>query len=233
MNKPGRTIFFMLLATMLLAACGGQPPASPTPDINAMLTQSIGTLSASFFETQTALVPPATNTPQPTPTLLATNTALALPSPLPSATLGYFGTAIVYPSATPTGTYYTATPNPASLASGCNNLRLLRDENVPAGTVMKPDQEFTKTWKVENNGTCEWTMAYRLVFVSGESMDGNGGRPNNPIPPGKWTQLSARLTAPHREGTYTGYWQLSNGAGKTFGATLPVKIVVKKGSSYP
>lgn len=234
MNQAGKTILFFLLATVLLASCGGQPPASPTPDINAMLTQSIGTLSASFFMTQTAAVPPATNTPLPTATSLPTNTPLALPSPLPSATQGFFATSVVvYPSVTPTGTYYTATPNPASQASGCNNLGLINDIAVTNGTALQPGQEFTKEWQVANTGSCEWTLAYRLVFVSGEQMEGESVRPNNPIPAGKWTKFSVRLTAPNREGTYSGYWKLSDGAGKQFGASLPVTITVKKTTSYP
>jgi hypothetical protein len=134
---------------------------------------------------------------------------------------------------TPTGTYYTPTANPSTLAYGCNNLSLLGDVTVPSGTEFKPGEEFTKTWKVANTGTCEWSLGYRLVFVSGSDMEGNGGRPNNPIPAGKWTQLSVHLTAPNKEGTYSGNWQLSDGAGHNFGSTLGVKIVVKKASVAP
>lgn len=233
MNFARRTLLPILFATVLLVSCAGQPPASPTPDINAILTESIGTLSAAFFETQTAFVPSATNTPLPTVTPLATNTPLALSSPLPSATQGFFATSVVvFPTATPTGTFYTSTPNPTTLASGCNNLGVINDLAISGGSTMTPGQEFTKEWQVANTGTCEWSLAYKLVFVSGEDMEGNSTRPNNPIPPGKWTKLSVRLTAPSREGTYTGYWKLSNPAGTTFGATLGVTITVKR-SSYP
>jgi hypothetical protein len=50
-----RRILVVMLISLILVSCGGQVPASPTPDINAVLTSAIGTVAASFFETQTAL----------------------------------------------------------------------------------------------------------------------------------------------------------------------------------
>jgi len=230
MKQARKTIIFILLAGALLVSCGGQPPASPTPDINALLTQSIGTLSASFFLTQTAVMPTATNTPLPSPTALPTNTALALPSPLPSATQGYFATAIVYPSVT--GTVYTLTPDPSSLGYGCNNLALIRDVTIPEGTEISPGEKFTKTWQVANTGTCDWLFGYRLVPVSGTKLSQEPISLNNaPVPPKEWRQISVAMTAPKDAGTYTQNWQLSDGAGHTFGALLSVKIVVN--NSYP
>ncbi|HLF75204.1 MAG TPA: hypothetical protein VI524_12700, partial [Anaerolineales bacterium] len=57
-----RTLIILLLVGLLLASCAGQTAASPTPDVNAIVTSAIGTVAASFFQTQTALVPPATET---------------------------------------------------------------------------------------------------------------------------------------------------------------------------
>ena len=227
MNQVRKTIIFILLTTVFLVSCAGQPPASPTPDINAILTQSIGTLSASFFMTQTAAVPPATNTPLPSPTPLPTNTPLALPSPLPSATQGYFATSIVYP--TITGTVYTPTTNPSTLAYGCNNLGFIRDVTIPSSTEMKPGESFTKTWQVSNTGTCEWLYGYRLVPVSGTDLASDPVKLNNaPVPPKEWRQISVNMEAPKDPGTYTQYWQLTDGSGNRFGALLGVTIVVKK-----
>jgi hypothetical protein len=187
---------------------------------------------AQFFLTQTAMVTPATPTPLDTPTFIPTNTQLALPSPaLPTATYAVYATSIIYPTATPTGTYYTATPNPSTLAYGCNNLGLINDIDLASDTV-KPGTTFTKTWQVANTGTCEWQFNYRLVFVSGDEMDGVGEKLGNNIPKNKWTKISATLVAPKNPGTYTGYWQLSDTSGHTFGATLKVTIKVKN-STYP
>ena len=225
MNQARKITIFILLATSLLSSCAGQPPASPTPDINAILTESIGTLSASFFMTQTAAVPPATNTPLPSPTPLPTNTPLALPSALPSATQGFFATAIVYPSVT--GTVYTPTTNPTLLAYGCNNLGFIRDVTIPSNTEVRPQENFTKTWQVANTGTCDWLSGYRLVPVSGTNLASDSVRINNaPVPPREWRQISVSMEAPRDPGTYTQYWQMSDGAGNRFGSLLGVTVKV-------
>jgi hypothetical protein len=230
MNHTRKLLSFLLFAATLLAACAPQVAESPTVDVNAVMTQGVGTFVAQFFQTQTAMYTPPTPTPLNTPTPIPSSTPLSLPSP--SATYAFFATSVVYPSATPTGTYYTPTVNPSTLAYGCNNLGLINDLAPAAGTIFKPDDTFTKSWQVANTGTCDWTLAYKLVFVSGDRMDGTSSRPRNVIPPSKWTQLGINLTAPSREGTYTGYWQLSDGGGHGFGALLKVSIVVKR-ASYP
>jgi hypothetical protein len=114
------------------------------------------------------------------------------------------------------------------LASGCNNLRLIRDVTIPPGTVLKPRELFQKTWQVENNGTCDWVFLHHLTFVGGDQMAGEDTRLRKVIPPGKWTQISVDLEAPNREGTYTGYWRFADPDGNVFGTTLTVSIVVRQ-----
>ena len=223
MKHARRTILFVLLAAILLGACAAQAPESPTPDINALLTESIGTLSASFFQTQTAFVPSVTNTPLPTVTPLPTNSPLPLLSPVASSTQAFFATSVFIP--TVTGTVYTPTTNPSTLAYGCNNLALIRDVTIPANTEVTPGQNFTKTWQVANTGTCDWLAGYRLVPVSGTSLAEDPVRINNaPVPPREWRQISVNMTAPRDNGTYTQYWQMTDGAGNKFGALLGVTM---------
>ena len=235
MYSARRILITLLLLGMFLTSCGGQSPVSPTPDVNAILTAAIGTAAESIFQTQTAIVPPATETF--TPTAVPTNTALALSTPtaLPSATqpviyntLVPSFTPIVAPIVSPTGTQYTPTVNPTALGVGCNNLRLIGDVTIPAGTVLKPRETFTKTWKVENNGTCDWVYLYHFEFVSGESMGGGPERLGKIISPGKWTQISLGLEAPKDEGTYTGTWRFADPDGNVFGSNLTVSIVVRR-----
>jgi len=233
MHNARRTLITLLLIGIFLTSCGGQIATSPTPDVNAILTSAIGTVAASFFQTQTAIVPPATETF--TPTAVPTNTPLTLSTPtaLPSATQQFvfvpsFTPGVVAPIVSPTGTQRTPTVNPSSLGVGCNNLRLISDVTIPAGTVLQPRETFTKTWKVENNGTCDWVYLYHFVFVSGESMGSGPERLGKVIPPGKWTQISLGLEAPRNEGTYTGTWRFADQDGNTFGSNLTVSIVVRR-----
>ena len=226
-----RSLIVILLTGLLLTSCGGQSADAPTPDLNAILTAGVGTLAASIFQTQTALVPSATATS--TVTLTPTNTPLPLLSPPPTSTqLILLST--VFPNLTPspTGTQYTPTVNPSSLGVGCNNLRLINDVSIPSGTVMDPGELFTKTWQVENNGTCDWVYLYHLVFVSGDSMGGGETRLGKIIPPGKWTQISVALEAPRQEGRYSGTWRFADQAGNLFGSSLGVSIVVRR-PTYP
>ena len=120
--------------------------------------------------------------------------------------------------------------NPSTLAYGCNNLGLINDIALSSSTV-KPGDTFTKTWQVANTGTCEWKFNYRLVFVSGEDMDGVGESLGNDIAVNKWTKIKATMIAPKNQGTYTAYWRLTDTGGHAFGASLAVTIKVK--NSYP
>jgi len=235
MYDARRTLITLLLIGLFLTSCGGQIPVSPTPDVNAILTAAIGTAAASIFQTQTAAAPPPTATftatAIPTNTALTVSTPTALPLPTQALifnTLVPSFTPIVAPIVSPTGTLKTPTVNPSTLGVGCNNLRLISDETIPAGTVLKPKEPFTKSWKVENNGTCDWVYLYHFVFVSGESMGGGPERLGKIISPGKWTQISLGLEAPKIEGTYTSTWRFADQDGNPFGSTLTVSIVVRK-----
>ena len=220
-----RTLILLIVTGILLSSCGPQEPGQPTPDMNAILTAGVGTFAASIFQTQTAMVPPATLTPTVTPT--ATVTPLGLLSPTASATQFILIAPLATLNVTLTGTQYTPTANPNTLAFGCNNLLLLADETIPSGTVFKPEEGFTKTWKVANTGTCDWVYLYHLVFVSGDSLGGEPGTLGKVIPPGKWTQLSINMQSPKAPGTYTGYWRFADQSGNMFGSTLGVTIEVK------
>jgi len=223
---------YLLIFAALLAACGGNTVAEPTSDVDFILTAGVETLIASYFQTQTALYTPPvdTSTPIPSDTPLAFPTLDSVPSSPTSTQQTIYYTATWGPSLTPsvTGTIFTATPGPKSLAYGCKNLALVFDVTIPSGAIFKPGEAFTKTWKVENNGTCNWEYPFRLVFVSGDQISGESIRLGKTIIPGKWTEISLKLRAPKSEGTYTGYWRLSDEEENMFGATLSVSIKVRK-----
>ena len=224
MHVLQRSLLPFLLVGILLASCGSPAASESTPDVDATIQSDAETMVVSLLQTQTALAPTATDTaiPAPSRTTAPTTMALLLPSPAASATRALLGTFV--PS--PTGTFYTVTPNPASLAVGCNNLRLISSYTEPRGTFA-PGQEFTQYWQVENNGTCDWVYLYHLVHLSGDRMGGSPGRLGKVIAPAKWTTLSVDLEAPRQTGTYTAAWRFSDQGSTAFGSTLGVSIVVE------
>jgi len=75
-----KNLVVLACVVMVIAACGGAPASSPTPDVNALATQVAG----SIFATQTASAPKATATSQPTATAQPTNTPQATATPAPT-----------------------------------------------------------------------------------------------------------------------------------------------------
>jgi hypothetical protein len=223
MKKHINRIMIATLTVLILTACGG---TEPTQDVNAIMTSAVSSMVASFFETQTALVP------IPTPTLVPSMTPLPSPTIIyPTSTLGptltpvYILYSITPGTITPTGTLPTSTVNSSALAVGCNNLAFIRDVTIPAGTVIEKNQSFRKTWKVQNTGTCDWMYQYSLVLVGGDAPGGSNSKIQKTVPVWSWSELSVDLEAPKKPGTYTSSWRLSNGQ-SLFGATLTVSFVV-------
>jgi hypothetical protein len=221
---PGRKhIAKLMVLTFLITSCAGS--AEPTQEVNALMTSAIGTMVASYFGTQTAVYTPATRTPTKTNTSPPLRTISPYPSMTPLVAPTFVFHTPLPGSVTPTGTLSTATINPAALAVGCNNLAFIRDVTIPPGTVLQKNQEFTKTWKVQNTGTCNWLYQYSLVLVSGDSFGGKNFKIQKLVKINDWTELSLGMTTPDKTGTFTNYWRLFNGQ-KMFGATLIVSFVV-------
>jgi hypothetical protein len=161
------------------------------------------------------MVLPSSTIIYPTATLPATLTPTYL----------YFSPTSGPVSITPTGTLTPATADGSALAVGCNNLALIRDVTIPAGTVIEKGKDFKKTWKVQNTGTCDWMYQYSLIPIGGDSLGGDITKIQKVVSVWDWSELSIELEAPKTPGTYVGYWRLSNGQSE-FGATLTVSVVV-------
>ena len=109
--------------------------------------------------------------------------------------------------------------------------QFIDDVSIPDGTTLKPNESFTKTWRLKNVGTCSWTPSYAVIFSSGDSMDGPATQAlTGTVNPGQTVDISIDLIAPDTDKSYKGYWKLRNAAGVTF-ATFYVDINV--GGSGP
>ncbi len=152
------------------------------------------------FPTATPIVIFITNTPQATPTdLPATAVPTALPTQTPVPTV-------------------TNTPAPTSVPIPCDAAAFVSDVTIPDGTDLIPGEEFVKTWRIKNIGSCTWTTSYALVFSSGNALGAaNTKALSGNVRPGETIDVSISMKAPEADGTYTGYWLLRNAAGEIFG----------------
>jgi hypothetical protein len=206
MNRKALTT--TLTGILLVAACAPATPIEPTQDVNVIRTSAAYTVVAEFTLTAAAFtptpLPPATDTPIPpeSPTATATNGLTTDP------TLAALGT-------------------PAVL---CDNLSFdgaTVDVTIPDGTPMTPGQEFVKTWKIKNTGSCAWGDGYKLIYSYGERMSGQPKPLGTLVAVGQEVEVSVNFKAPTKVGEYTSAWQMTNPRGITFGKAIFVKIVVQ------
>lgn len=104
----------------------------------------------------------------------------------------------------------------------------LDDKNMTAPPVLQPGQTFTKSWRVRNAGTCDWSADFSLTYRSGNTpaakMGGSNFRIGKTVAPGQTIDLSVNLVAPQAPGTYQGFWQMANAGGRPFGERIWVGI---------
>lgn len=105
------------------------------------------------------------------------------------------------------------TPIPPSATPTCDLGKFVTDVTIPDGTIMTPGQSFTKTWRLQNIGACNWS-GYSLVFDSGDSMGASSATyPVGTTVTNAFIDISINLTAPTSSGSYRGYWRLRNASG--------------------
>ena len=205
MKYPIRMIPIAMLI-ILFSACS--PTITPVKE--EVDVAGIHTLVAMTIEAQMAMITPSeTAVPSTTPTLL--------PSPTVMQTM-------------PT---MKAMPisNVVSSVTSCDNSAYVSDVTIPDGTILAPSESFTKTWTIQNTGTCAWSTSYAISYVSGSAMSGSTTALSSAVSSGGTVSVSVAMVAPSSTGTYTGYWKIQNVAGTTFGETVYVQIVVSDDSS--
>ena len=124
----------------------------------------------------------------------------------------------------------TLSPGPTTCIP---NAAFVRDVTIPDNTVLLPNQEFTKTWQVKNNGNCVWEAGFVLAFVGGIDMSTQNTIPLPATAPGGTTELSVPMQAPAQPGTFTSNWRMRDANGRFFGSGLTAVIVVPSPTNAP
>jgi hypothetical protein len=199
----------VMLITVLLAACGSaNPPQEPTPDVAVIRTSAASTVISQFTLTAAVFTPTTSLPTEPAET--------STPS-TPQAT----STATTQPVAQVTNAEGTT-------VALCDNLDFVADVNIPDDTNMSPGQDFVKTWRVKNTGSCPWEAGYELVYAGyADRMDGQPQQLTQVVQPGQEVEISVQFTAPSEIGEYLSAWQMSNPRGVTFPEAIYVRIIVQ------
>jgi hypothetical protein len=196
-----RILYVLTVFTLAIFVGCGFAESTATIEPGVYYTQAAQTIAAQLTLAATTPAPsPVSASPKPTNT---PTSAATLPPPVSGP---------------------SPTPNP------CNQARLIYDVTVRDGTIMSPNQSFTKTWELKNVGTCTWTSGYHLVFITGDAMGGSVSPllTKGTVPPGHSVEASVSLKAPAMAGTYQGYWKLSDSNGNLFGLQdAPFWVIIK------
>lgn len=215
----------LIILLLALGACAAPQEAAPTLDEALLYTEAAQTVAAQFTQTsaaQTAAAPTMTDTPAPSPTVADTFTPIAT---IPIFTLpGGAG------QLTPTLSLLPAQATPTGPL--CDNAAHIRDIGTADGTVLQPGQPFPKGWIVQNTGTCDWIIGYRLARVGGNTDFGGATWvirfPNQVVAAGATAEISLNLVAPKTPGMYEAHYQLYTHLGIPFGTYLTVAVEVRK-----
>lgn len=122
--------------------------------------------------------------------------------------------ALVTETSTPVPATQTPTTPPPTNPPDCTDAAsFVADVTVPDAAVFRKGAAFTKTWRVQNTGTCYWNNQYHLVFFSGAQMGAPDSISLSETKPGDMLDLSVNMTAPNEANTYRANFEIHNPAG--------------------
>jgi hypothetical protein len=204
----------IVLGALLVTSCGANvPDATPTLGVEQIQTFAVSTFSAALTETASAA---------PSPTPMATLTSAATIAPLATSTGGTpFGV----------GTTPGAPVGGVAATASCYGLTFVSDVSIPDNTQMDPGETFTKTWKVQNSGSCAWDAGFKFQVSGGNAMGATAVTLPSVVAAGATYDISVPMTAPSTAGTVRGNWRMSTAAGQFFGDEVFVVIVVGGGAA--
>ena len=191
----------LLIFSIGLTGCnlpGGPTPTTPVDMLNTAAAQTIQAQQTGIAQTSEAAIQ----------TQIVTATLPQQPGEGTAAATAPQPTQTLIPTETPTPT----------TASVCDRAAFV-SETIPDGTDFNPGETFTKTWTLQNSGSCNWNSNYDVVFVSGDAM----GAPaavqltSETVQPDESIKITLDLQAPIAAGTHRGEFKLRNDNGVLFG----------------
>ena len=223
-KKLNKSRIFSLLSVslaiiLLVGACTamgttepeGDPVESAMQTLQAQATQDYYNTLVAQVATQQTLVPQATVDP----TNINQIPGSTQEPSVPTVAITVPANTAVPPTAVPptnTAVPPTATPRP------CYQISFVSDISIPDGTKLKGGENFTKIWRLQNSGSCNWDTQFDIVFVKGDQMGANAVYDiPKAVKSGETVDISISMVAPYTPGKYRSEWQLRTSNGVLFG----------------
>ncbi|MEZ4864284.1 MAG: transporter substrate-binding domain-containing protein [Caldilineaceae bacterium] len=155
-------------------------------------------------------------------------------TPAPNAPTAGGAVVSLLPTATPTPPA-AATPAPTATPACIYSMKWiadlnLDDKNMAAPPILIPGQDFSKGWRLQNDGTCAWSADFSLTYANGNrieaAMGGTSVKVGKAVQPGEQIDLNVNLRAPQTYGVFQGFWRMHDDQNQAFGEVIWVGIQV-------
>lgn len=227
---PLTTVLALVICSVLVTTAAGQ---TPTPLLATLHVVSDATIYAWPDDNSESLGSLPAGTVIPTNGRNGDSSWWQIPYPAGPNGNAWLPAAVVTPSpgADDLPVYVVIVPTPdvtaTPTAAPCtHDTALVSDLTIPAGTVMRPGQRFTKTWRVRNSGTCIFERGTALTFVGGYQMSAPANVRIDRVSIGATVDVSVRMVAPTEPGVYNGFWQVEDSYHNLYGQQFSVVIHV-------
>jgi hypothetical protein len=129
------------------------------------------------------------------------------------------------PTSTPTVSAEELAGTQTAQASCTNSAIFISHVTIPINAFVSANANFTKIWRVNNNGTCDWS-GYQVVHTSGDLMGANSPKALPLVKAGANADIVVDMVAPAISGTHSAIWRIQATDGTRFGPELPITINV-------
>jgi hypothetical protein len=111
-------------------------------------------------------------------------------------------------------------------AGDCLDATLVSEATDPSGRL-DPGEAFTKTWQIENSGSCVWIRDFKITFVGGDLLGSDTTKIRQRVEPGAIGKISLNMVAPNGSGFVNSSWQMADDNGVLFGPVFTFQIQIK------
>ena len=222
MDRKKRILSLLVTLAVTLACVPALPTVAPLATRPAGYVETIiaGTAAAAAKSTERASSP----TPRPNDTLVPTFTPG--PAVSPTATIIFKIPTVEISSGGGTGGSGSSGSGGGSSGPPPPMSCKISEITPRPGAHIKPDIDFTTTWRVSNRGSALWdvnSVDYRYMLGAKLHKQPIYDLPFS-VPPGNTVYLSVAMHSPSAPGVYTTTWAMNQGS--TVFCKLETKIIV-------